>query len=301
MASQPLFFHLPREIRDLIYGYLLATNNIINMRRIQAIDEDRETANKLGLSTAILRVCHQSCEEGLTVLYGVNAFITVVSSAYPASWILDRLVTLDTVLPPGDVASLGRVPRDASHPNSVPHPNLSLIRYLWVDLRALSYSQFIKWAFFLRDDDSALQQRITTQLAAGILELDVLSIWVDRPALILDFEPVERAKASLYPLWAESWHQHARTDLRSIRTWIHRYGTRLAKRVIIHENQDQSRRDVRDGDEKGARNRPQADAEEACLKHFAKACVMDPISYIRVIDTAQKNGDVLVSWGCPSR
>jgi hypothetical protein len=71
---------IPREIRDIIYSYLLVNSELSHAECLSPIDpnsfqEADKNQQNYGLSPAILRASQQIYEEASTILYGLNTFI----------------------------------------------------------------------------------------------------------------------------------------------------------------------------------------------------------------------------------
>jgi len=65
---------IPREVRDLVFNYLLISQQSINLLKLK--QGYRTKAPKLlGLTINVLFTCHQLYEEGRQVLYGSNSFL----------------------------------------------------------------------------------------------------------------------------------------------------------------------------------------------------------------------------------
>jgi hypothetical protein len=70
---------IPREIRDIIYSYLLVNPELSHAECLSPIDpnsfqEAYKNQQNYGLSPAILRASQQIYEEASTILYGLNSF-----------------------------------------------------------------------------------------------------------------------------------------------------------------------------------------------------------------------------------
>jgi len=79
IAECPLFTKLPMEVRNMIYGYLLVTPEIISHAHelvggVQTVLAENHHPIP-GLDAAILRTCRSIYEEALPILYGRNTFL----------------------------------------------------------------------------------------------------------------------------------------------------------------------------------------------------------------------------------
>ena len=79
--SSKTFFrllNLPRELRDYVYENALVTYEPIDVLNLTDAFAFHIPHQKLGLSPALLRSCHQICREALDVLYALNTFHGIV-------------------------------------------------------------------------------------------------------------------------------------------------------------------------------------------------------------------------------
>lgn len=72
------FLDLPRELRDTIYEFSLVSTQRIDVCRLGQFATPPSDAEKLGISTALLRVSRQTYSEGLKIMYGLNTFEAII-------------------------------------------------------------------------------------------------------------------------------------------------------------------------------------------------------------------------------
>lgn len=225
----PCFSRLPRELRDYIYEECLKARTPVDLRNL-ADKRQWPSFQRLGLSPSLLGTCRKIMEEGLSKLYGENAFFIDLQAIWqlsPTQLICTHsqfnfeICTLCQQAP-----NYRTVPLQALQPTSW-SPHCARISHLQILLRQYTYSE---WKY--RIPSSSLSTRITywqipSALPSG-LRLSLLSVKIQERSMI----PIEEVHC------LRSWQTVAlgmqgRRDLRRITRSVLHFGRHCADTIVL--------------------------------------------------------------------